>query len=193
MAAGAALITVATLVACNGDQKPEPRDGANGPTTTVPPTTTTVLDVTVIPPVIDVAYVQRVMDVLDGVLLQVGQSVAGERALGERFQLYVRALYDADQVPAQSQGWQASVDKVAAQPNRPVTRVRQLVSASSTCVFLAADRDISPMFSAPIPVVQPYWLKLERDQPDGVNPTPWVLGHDTFYRSGRPPPDLCRQ
>ena len=172
------------LVACSGDPSAPPPPSSEplgpapteSPSTTLAATTSTTLGFTT-PAVIDVPYVQRVLDEiyrLDGEAARYIyakrlpdaefnarlEAIFGEPALGEAKSLY-------------GQGAARGFDNFANPPGNPKIQVRSIVETTPSCILVRASLDFRPLF-----------VGADRTQPDGVvqlsladvlplNPTGW--------------------
>jgi hypothetical protein len=150
-----------------------------------------------VPEEIDAAYLDDVMANLDVQLQDLTRVAVDDPSLGEEFQARIRALHTPGDIDEQIATYRPPPDGIAlaADPGRPTTEVREIISASPACVFFSAERDLSPLLADPDdPVyapVQPYYVKLVTHTPTDFNPTPWIIDQDTFYTDGSTPPDLC--
>jgi hypothetical protein len=186
-------MAVATLVmgACGGEKEPL------GPTATVPQATTTT-NPYAIPPVIDEAYVNRVLAALDHsvgetVRHTVRAKVMDEEVfyrlkaayIGDAFQLQLEVLQDA--LLTDFQGYREV-------PGDRTTVVSRLVTVDKSCVFAEVTRDYSAYaVGQSQPSLQ--WVALmpleaSRNQ-FAYNPTPWVVSYDGFREDRSQPPNPC--
>lgn len=175
-------------------------EGKAVPRVTVPLATTTT-DPYAPPPVIDAAYVNRVLAGLDQVVGDVVRMVVRDRALTPEAEAYLRAVYsdEGNAFADQRDGLRADVDGglVDARPNpgNQVTTVSRLVSARGDCIFAQVQRDLSPIVYKPNPELTVQWVGLKpldrsRD-PGHVNPTPWMYVFDGLRKDYSQPEDPC--
>lgn len=215
----AALLAVLALAGCGGDDQASGADVQEGPTAAsvpsepvAPPTPTPTPEPTAAPTSepageapapdtppedveeFDAAYVEAVMGDLDRLLGEVARHVAAnDGELDEEFQARMRALYTANTVVDQIEAWEQGAPLLKDEPDDPTTDVLEVVSGSPECIFFSAERFYDPMLTEPLGAVQPYWLRLVPNEPSGLNPTPWAIDIDTFYRDGSTPADRCAQ
>src|SRR5437879_1300885 len=108
---------------------------------------TTTVGVDQVPAVIDVAYVQRVMDALDQVLGDAIRALVAAREPNREFYDRLRAVYGDPEFARQ----EASYGREAANglaifrpsPGNPVTVVQRLIAAQRACLFAAVDRSLA--------------------------------------------------
>jgi hypothetical protein len=181
--------------ACGGEK------GSLGPGATVPhaaSTSTTSSDPYAIPSPITAAYVQRVLDALEAINPQMGAIVVTQRNLSPEAARLLRSTSTADDFATQTQILLAQLAKGLPGYLNPPGAVRDtienLVYASNSCIFVAANRDYSALLSPP-PALHLYYFVLRRaqpqDDPTHVNPTGWVeafLGHNS---DNSQPEDTC--
>jgi hypothetical protein len=172
------------------------------PTVREEPSTTTapVVPVDLVPAVIDVAYIQRVIDALDHVegdaVRELVRAGVPNRAFYER----LRAVY----LDPEFQRVQTSIGAsaanglqgVAEHPSDPVTRISRLITASAECIFVGVDRNFGPMFKEPPTAEERHtFLALGRTKsaldPAHHNPTAWMIGFDGRNLDGSEPRNPC--
>ena len=180
-------------VACGGDDEPRVPDATVKPTAPVEEASpATTVDVRAVPDAIDEAYVQAVVDELDRAQQAAFATARDEGSLGPGFQTRYRAVYSAagaDRYLPRIQA--AGIDVVADEPGRPTTDVRELRTATASCIHALTRRDLGPMLARPYTGGTPHHLKLVRATPSQFNPTVWVLDVDAYIADGTDPGDLC--
>ena len=196
----AVLVGVLAVVGCSDTGDDAPR----GPAATVrnePATTTsTVVPVDQVPAVIDVAYVQRVIDALDRIEGAAVRELVRAREPNREFYEAIRAIYldpQFDRVQA-SYGRSAAQEMVELKPDPgdPVTTIDRLISTTGDCVFAGATRDFGPILKEP-PIEERkkvyvgLGLKKPELDPARRNPTAWMIGLDGTTSSGEEPPNPC--
>jgi hypothetical protein len=164
-------------------------------------TTTTTTDPYAPPPVIDAAYVNRVLAGLDQVVGEAVRMALEHRAVTPQVEEYLRAAY-ADEGDAfvahrerlQNDAERAS-DNIREPPGRQATTVSRLISIRADCIFAEVHRDFSAVVIKPNPELAVQWIGLKpldrRRDPADVNPTPWMYVYDGFPRSHTQPSDPC--
>ena len=196
----AVLVGVLAVVGCSDHG----RDTTRAPTATVrkeaATTPTSVVPVDQVPAVIDVAYVQRVIDALDHVEGDAVRALVSAREPNLAFYERIRAIY----LDPQFDRVQTSYGRSAAQemielrdhPEDPVTRIDQNIKVTGDCVFAAVTRDFGPILKVP-PTDElkkgyiGFGLKKPELDPSRRNPTAWMIGLDGTTSSGEEPSDPC--
>jgi hypothetical protein len=190
----AAVAMVLITAACSGD------DPGAQPRTTVPPAPTTT-DPYAPPPVIDAAYLNRVLAALDQVVGDVVRMMVRDRALTAEAEERLRAVYaDGDAAftlhrDGLRQDAKEGVAGARSQPGNQATTVSKLISVRTDCIFAEVRRDFSAVVDRPDPEQAVLWVGLKpldpsRD-PKGLNPTPWMYVYDGFPADHTQPQDPC--
>lgn len=172
---------------------------AVGPTVATAPETTTTTDPYAIPPVIDAAYVNRVLAGLDAAVGDVVRFVVKTHPAPHEITLRLKPLYNDDQTALQLEGFhQDYIGKFAgyrANPGDQVSSVTELVSATSTCIFAHVTRDYGPVVNVPNPDLADQWMAVvpsdpSRD-PQHYNATGWMYVYDGFEINHVMPKNPC--
>jgi len=195
-AAGVSLLLLSALVACSSGDEPAAPTATLG---TAPPATPPT-DPYAIPPVIDEAYVNRVLAGLDAAVGDVVRMVVREDGIPYEAAERLQAIY------INNDAWQLTIDLLQRDsfddfssykpnPGNLHTRVTKLIMATKQCVFAEVSRDYSEVGVRPDPPVSREWVALkpvsrERD-PKGYNPTRWGFIYDGFSPDGSRPEDPC--
>ena len=190
----AAVLLLLTLAACRDSGGKEPETTVPTAPATSATTATTALSFEV-PPTIDMAYVQKVMNALDHVEGDIARHVAAKRALDEEFGRYMVALYGGDSLSLQQQLWESiaskSFERLRPQPGDPKTTVVRLVAIRPDCLLMRADRDYDAAFAIAGSPGPPRYVGLVPLAPDrnldGRNPTPWLITFDGSYSDQHEP------
>lgn len=187
-------VLVAGLLAVACGEKKDPL----GPTATVPQATTTA-DPYAVPPVIDEAYVNRVLAGLDQVLGDAVRLVVKNRQLDEQvfYKLKAVSAGDAFQLKLDSlQGdLMAGLATYSESPGNKRTTVTRLISVTPECVFAEVSKDFSAVNRSGQPSLSTQWVALvpldrTRDL-GGYNATGWMFIYDGFLQDRSQPPDPC--
>jgi hypothetical protein len=198
----AALLAAGVLAACSSGD-PAPTDtfepiasptATDTPTEDATPTETTVA-VDQIPPAdqIDEAYVQAVIDALDGQVAELARIAReDDEEITERVASQVTALYTGD---AENTAYEVFggdfPGRIAREPSAIETRIERVHEASPDCISFVAYRDLSPLGAVDVPT-EIWGLELrpsERSSP--LNPTAWKIAHEGYYAEDDPPPNRC--
>ncbi len=179
------------LAACSPGDEPnaQPR-GATVPTAA--PTTTTTNPYAV-PPVIDAAYVNRVLAGLDAVFGDVLRTVIASRTIDSAAFERLKGLYaDTAQFNIalaiiQDEG-RRDFASYLPNPGENRTTVAELITVASSCVFMRVDRDSSAVAKQENPRFRNQWIALKRlDSPSLHNPTGWAYLYEGFDRNLQAP------
>ena len=195
-AALAAVLLAASTAACSNSRAERATAGATVPTE--PPRTTTTNPYAV-PPVIDAAYVNRVLAGLDAVMGDVTRALIRTKMITPDAYDRLRAIY------ANNNLLQLVVDVVEddvrsgfrdykPNPGNKTTTVSQVITSGPTCIFARVQRDFSAV-STGADAVNPQWVGLKpleqtRD-PHGYNLTSWAMVYDGFTRDRSQPANPC--
>ena len=196
----AVLVGSLAVAGCTGDDK----SGARRPTATVatePATTTTTgVPVDQVPAVIDVAYVQRVIDALDRVEGDAVRELVRAGVPNREFYERIRAIYLDPQFERvqESYGLSAAdgLSALATSPGNPITMINSIITATSECIFATDVRDFGPMLKvSPDEASKRNYLGLGRKDaaldPSARNPTAWMIGFDGVTETGEEPRNPC--
>ena len=182
-AVSAAVVVGLLTAACNGSDD----DSANTTTTTGPPSTTstTAVDVSTIPATIDVAYVQRVFDVLDQVRGEVVKEFLAKRQLTPDMAARLSAAYSPQELHDQLAVLPELLNTDPALLRQPLgfrrIEVRGLLTARSDCVLAEVTFNVTAVVTNSPPPSTGY-LRLERiptSSRGGANASPfWIADQD---------------
>lgn len=186
-------VVVAGLLAasCGGEGEPL------GPTATVPqaPPTT---DPYAIPPVIDEAYVNRVLAGLDHstgdvVRLVVETRVISQEAVDRVSALYAQEGLTQDKVELLRDDLNQGFPGLRIPTGNPRSAVIEILAASEQCIFVAVDRDYSELNDRPVDLPSREWIAIQRtsDTPGVFNPTGWEYIYEGFESGGLRPNNPC--
>lgn len=203
---GTAVLLAVLLSACGSghteklgptaDDKPVPRITT---TTSATSATSTTVDIAAVPTKPDAAYAQRVMDELDAVMGDAVRTFVRDKGPSPAFLAYLRALYNGPVYDRALESWQRiaaqSFDNIKANPSRPVTRVKELLGSSPTCIYFTVARDMSGVFVTDYGTTGRPFVELLRKNPagdpEGRNPTPWAMVAANTNPDGSIPPNPC--
>ncbi len=194
-----ALVPVLALASCSGADEGDTAQEtttstADATTTTAPATSTTAapVDLTRVPDEIDEAYVQAVVDRFDVLLQDAYTAAMASGTFDGEFEARLRALYgglEADRLLENLR--RVGTEPFADPPGRPTTTVLEVATARRDCIFLTAERDLTPLSDETYEQVQPYYLQLVAATPGPLNETPWVLARDVYFADGAQLGDQC--
>jgi hypothetical protein len=195
VAAGVYLVLLGALAGCSSG------DDAAAPTATLgtaPPVPTTT-DPYAVPPVIDEAYVNRVLEGLDAAVGDVVRMVVREGGIPPEAVDRLKALYVGEflqiQLDLLSNDVRENFSQYRLHLGNKRTEVQELITRSQSCIFARVNRDYSAVAARPNPNVTVQWVSLKRSEvtpdSDAYNPTPWVYTYDGFQRDGSAPPNPC--
>ena len=172
------------------------------PTATVPespePASPTSADPFAVPPVIDAAYVNRVLAALENVVGDAARVVLNARALTEDAVDRLRAVYFEPEFSEQLALLRDAVGRgltgLRQDPGNRIATVSRIISASPSCIFIAADIDDSPLSARPVSKRSEYYVLKQRDparDPRRYNQTPWAIPYEGFNPDGSEPVNPC--
>ena len=176
------------LAACSGDGEDTPT--ATVPTTVDTPTTAAPSDPYAIPPVIDVAYVQRVFDALDQIDGAVFADFLARRQLTPEMGVRLGTIYNQDELERQLK---SLADQLTGDlgvfrdpPGTRRTVVKRLLTARPECISLIAEFDNRDVLKNPRPPTPTYVALQPTDpslDPTNANPTPYsIFDEDKDFR-----------
>jgi hypothetical protein len=194
------VVLVSVLAAaCSGSG-----DTSRGASPTVreeaPTTTAPVVPVDQVPAVIDVAYVQRVIDALDHVMGDAVRELVAARVPNRAFYERLRAVYlDPEFQRVQTDfgaDAAAGLKDLREKPGDPITRVERLITATQECIWVADTRDFGAVLRVdPAEETKRGFLALGRRKPEldpsNRNMTAWMIGFDGRRLSGEEPTNPC--
>ena len=170
---------------------------ASSPGATVPDTTVPGGDPFAVPAHITVPYVQRVLNALDAVDEGTTKLAMQDRTLDAAVAARLHATYSDAEFPIETQLILTDIaDSFApykSDPGPVRDSVIRVVSSSSSCVFVAVDRDYSLVSSNP-PSPHTSYLELVRPATavdPTINGTGWQLGTEGYRPDGSVPADPC--
>ena len=190
------LAMASSLVGCNGDSRADKPDSPPPQ----PSTTTTTIDVSKVPPTIDVPYVQAVMNALDQRTGDAVRVFVAQRGPNKEWYETFRAVFEEDLIRKLESKFgnfaARALEPLQASPGNPETTVKSVLDASSTCIIAEVDRSFGPLLKDPaVPKAIPGFVQLntkrqERD-PVNRNPTGWCLVADIDANGASIPDNPC--
>lgn len=150
-----------------------------------------------VPATIDVAYVNKVMAALDHVYGDAIRHLAQTKTVDPRFFDYLGALYSPTELKFQQSSWsreqqQPGFGRLLDVPADPRTTVTRLIQVSSSCLFIAVDRDFGPIYKEPVQKLSNRYIALTpATTPVALNPTGWKMNYDGNERDGSQPSGAC--
>ena len=135
---------------CDGDSGQSSRSSTTVPSST---SSTTVLDVSVVPDVVTVEYLDAVIDRLDVLVGDAFRELVRDRGPNARFLALLDAVYDEPELEdKQSLYGEIAGDgfeNVRDDPGDPVTTIERIIKNEPGCVIVAADRTFASWFREP--------------------------------------------
>lgn len=190
------VLLLVALVGCRGGGGDDGEEHTTVPTSpsSMGTTTTSALSYAV-PDTLDVAYVERVMAALDRLYGDLARHVAATRELDEEFARFLVSIYAGGSFESEKVLWSTVASEgfelLRERPGDARTTVERVVEARKDCIVVQARRDFFAMFNEPDPAGPPRFVALvplpaDRN-PDGRNPTPWLMSFDGRYQDGHKP------
>ena len=192
----AGLLLVTALAACSPDDEPAAPTATLG---TAPPVTPTT-DPYAVPPVIDAAYVNRVLEALDAAVGEVVRIVVREKRIPQEAADRLQALYlDERRIQLELDSFQDDMRdnfrSYRTEPGNQDSTVLDLISGTPTCIFAKIRRDYSMVGTAIADNSITQWVGLKPRDPSrdlrGFNPTPWAIVVDGFQQDLSQPKNPC--
>jgi hypothetical protein len=153
----------------------------------------------VIPQVITVPYINAVLRVLNHINGDVSRSLLSNKQLTPQARVHLRAIYDdplyAHELTIAEQSLRGNLSNVRKQPGDIMTTVRELISASTTCIFVETHSDYSLVLINSGQSAASEYFGLARKEPGidpgHINPTPWALSFNATYLTPTTIPNQC--
>jgi hypothetical protein len=171
--------------------------GGDGPTATVP---TVPPDPFAVPPVIDEAYVNRVLAALDQADGDVLRMVVSTKTIPPEVIERLKALYVGEellqlQVDVLQSDLFNRLDGYKPVPGNKRTNVTRLITARPSCIFAEVSRDFSEVAVSPDPRLAKQWIGLVPMDSTldrrAYNRTTWIYIYEGFPNDGSEPEDPC--
>jgi hypothetical protein len=168
-------------------------------TTSPPPSTTAAPNPDVIPPVITVAYINAVFAVLFHIYGNATRLLVSTHHLSPAIRADFRSIYNDPLYPEEIQIAQQSlagtIDNVRPHPGDGIVRVKDVMSASDTCLLIATTTDLSAVLLRPTPMAASEYYELTPKQkgidPGRLNATPWAISFNVAYLTPSTIADRC--
>jgi hypothetical protein len=149
----------------------------------------------------EAATVDRILAGLDGVMGDAQRLLVRERRITPQVTDRLQAIYVGPELLNQIDAFRADVANglvaIKDPPGNRVTTVSRLITVSAICIFVEVSRDYSPVTAGAAPRPAKLYVVLvtkdERDDPAGLNPTPWTMLYDGVEADGSQPTDVCRR
>jgi hypothetical protein len=187
-------VGLATVVAVLGACKGSPE--TLGPAATVPLGTTTTNPYAV-PAVIDEAYINVVLAGLDAAYGDILRMVVSTKTITREAVDRMTVLYAGDhrqrQLDLLARASDSGFSNYRQPPGNRKTLVSNLLTASSTCIFVEVARDYSDVALESTGKFRTQWLIIARESnsTSPYNPTGWILLYDGYEPDGSSPDNPC--
>jgi hypothetical protein len=193
------------------------RDSASGgpddptvselPTTTAPPTTLPATTTTSLfpldqdPPVIDLAYAQRILDEISRLDYEASLILYREKRVTPEHEAIMNAIYFGQALADARQGTATDLSVGLTtwnDPPRPTVRAaKRLLSSRPGCIALIADSDSRPRYVRPVSLLHGIGVVLERNsEPTAddrrINPSLWLTTEAGTIAPGKDISEICR-
>ena len=196
----ALVVGISVLAGCsNGDGTAADPTVPTAAVTTAEPATT-VPDVSSIPATIDEPYLNAVLAALDEVDGQATRLIYATKKFTPEAADLLNAIYSDEETDRHANAWIAGLSRdpqlssIKPNPGNRQTTVSRLITVTSTCVWMAVDRDhTADSVVAAAPRVEYVALRpLDRsNDPERRNPTAWMIAADGFNADGSEPGNQC--
>ncbi len=163
------------------------------------PEQTTTTNPYAVPPVIDAAYVNRVLAGLDAAMGDVMRMVVKAQGMTPEAHKRMEAIFTGAPLSSQInfliQDSATGFPGLKPSPGNRATTVTRLVSTQSNCVFVQVARDFSGLTINPRSDITEQYVGLRTLDPTNpakeFNPTGWSIIYDGFQKDRSQPPDPC--
>lgn len=185
-----AMATLLGVSACGGGSDAKP-SGATMPKAT----TTTTIDISVVPDEITVAYAQAVMDELDRVLGEAIRELVAKGEPTDEFVALLRAVYAEPQFSKEESYYGEDAanqfEGYRRPPGSPKTTVKSIIDSSSDCLVLDGQRSFAEVFTTERRSYSSL-LQLQLASGQAKAQFPWRLVADITADSlQNPTPEVC--
>ncbi len=180
---GAVVLVVALVAtACWGGAGPTDPPGPTVPTEAPAPSTTSVPDVSTVPAVIDEAYLNEVLRVLNRVDGDAMRLIVQEEDLVPPAVERLAAIYHQEEFNNQLRAWgnqlQEGLETFKSPPGDKINSVVRIVTDRRDCIYLETTEDYRPVSTvaeAPITMFVALQPKVTTADGQGFNGTPWMI------------------
>ena len=195
-----ALLSALLLAGGCSDGGEPPPPAATVPSSEVPTSSTEPApDPAVIPDdpaEIDEEYVQAVVDELFEVDAKATEIFVTTKTLDERALDYLEAIYTDDESLRQADVWVQTLARGSDTllPGPLINDVTRMIHRSTDCIYVEVEVDYSQTTTRDVPASLSYLgltPKQQTDDPNGLNPTAWMLFMDGTNADGSEPENPC--
>lgn len=173
------------------------RHHATGPTTSTAVAASPNPDV--IPAVITPAYVDAVFRVLNHINGNAVRTLVKQKSLTPVVKADLKAVYGGALYPVELEVFQAGLVQNASNlripPGDRVTSVVSLITATPSCIFVQTVSSLAAVEIRPTKAAaSEYWElqpKSPTDDPEHLNPTPWILTYNRDFQTPTTMQGLC--
>ena len=150
-----------------------------------------------VPSKITPAYVQRVLNALEGVNGRATRLIVENRRLVPEAAEILRSTNTKTQYQLQRRIWSIQISSglpnYLPTPGPVIDHMSSLISATKSCVFAAIDRDYSKLELDPQPSPLTYVSLTNKPSTTSLspNPTPWVFSFLGYTLTGQVPKNPC--
>lgn len=151
-----------------------------------------------VPSVITKAYVQKVLNALDQVDADALRIIVSTGGLNPAAAMRLRSVTTSSEFPLVTS---VVLDQLhngpsiyQSNPGSVVDDIQRIVSATHACIFTETKRDYAAVLrTAPQPQISYIALRPRQalDDPQGINPTPWVIAFQGHNSDNSAPSDPC--
>jgi hypothetical protein len=178
------ILPLVLLAGCKDTGASSPPETIPDPTTTLEPpslpsttATTTLADPFAVPAVIDLAYVQRVLEAIYHLDGELTRHIYAKKLPDAEFEARLRAIFAGEELAGSKRILQENAAegfaRFANPPGDPVVRATEIIQATPTCMVVRAELDFRPQYKNPGSKDPPAVIELRRFEVLPFNPTGW--------------------
>lgn len=149
-----------------------------------------------VPSRITPAYVQRVLNALEGVNGRATRLIVQNHRLVPQAVEILRAIDSNEEYPAQHEIWvndiRSGLSNYLDPPGSVQDTLHRVLAANDKCIYASIVRDYSKVDIVP-PTVHTTYIGLQRraSRNAAINPTPWRISFLGYSATGSIPPNPC--
>lgn len=153
-------------------------------------------DAYAVPSKITPAYVQRVLNALEGVEARAADLIVAAKRITPSAEALIGAVTTAGEKQRELTEWRDQLSNdlgdVRNDPGAVDDHISSLVSSNESCIFVATRRDFSKVTVTTVQPHTTYFVLRTEARPSANNPTPWQIDVVGYNSKGLAPADPCQ-